>query len=107
MIQGTFKELFKAPPRSISTSYHLKRLYALEKQNIFQLDLIKQFVILMKQIFIIDMITLLSPSKSLDYSTQPNTTNYTLPRFLKESSILIDHLKKLSSIEISKLMDVS
>jgi cytoplasmic iron level regulating protein YaaA (DUF328/UPF0246 family) len=53
------------------------------------------------------MITLLSPAKSLDYSTQPNTTNYTIPRFLKEASILIENLTKLSSVDISKLMDVS
>jgi cytoplasmic iron level regulating protein YaaA (DUF328/UPF0246 family) len=53
------------------------------------------------------MITLLSPAKSLDYSNKPNTTNYTIPRFLKESAILINHLTKLSSVEISELMNVS
>jgi cytoplasmic iron level regulating protein YaaA (DUF328/UPF0246 family) len=53
------------------------------------------------------MITLLSPAKSLDYSTQPVTNDHTTPRFLEESEFLIKHLRTLSPTDISKLMSVS
>jgi cytoplasmic iron level regulating protein YaaA (DUF328/UPF0246 family) len=53
------------------------------------------------------MITLLSPAKSLDYTTLPTLLEHSIPKFLNQSQTLINGLKKLSVLEISQLMDVS
>ncbi len=53
------------------------------------------------------MITIISPAKTLDYKNKVQTKKYTQPEFLKESQELVDELKKFSSKELSKLMDVN
>lgn len=53
------------------------------------------------------MIIVLSPSKTLDYETPPRTNIFTEPQFIKHTKILVNELKKLSSNEIAKLMNVS
>jgi len=52
------------------------------------------------------MIVLLSPAKTLDYSTA-SYDFHSKPRMLKDSAILVDSLKQKSSEEIQKLMSVS
>ncbi len=53
------------------------------------------------------MITILSPAKSLDFTTKPITATYSTPVFLEESRLLIDKLCKLSPSEIGALMKIS
>ncbi len=53
------------------------------------------------------MIIVLSPSKTLDYTTKKATESYTIPEFLKESSILIKNLKQKPHSEIAELMGIS
>lgn len=53
------------------------------------------------------MIFVLSPAKTLDYLTPPTVDCHTQPIFLDESQILIDHLRKLSPLELGKLMKIS
>lgn len=53
------------------------------------------------------MLILLSPAKTLDYETPPITDKATQPRFSRQSSELVEELKKLSSEEIGKLMHIS
>lgn len=52
------------------------------------------------------MIVLLSPAKTLDYSTA-SYEFHSKPRLLKDSKVLVDNLKQKSSAEIQKLMSVS
>ncbi len=52
------------------------------------------------------MLILISPAKSLDYST-PNYKDYTLPDFTTDIKALVAVMKKKSSKEISELMHVS
>ena len=52
------------------------------------------------------MIIVISPSKTLDFSTTPYPT-HTQPRLLEKSQLLIDTAKKLSSEELSELMKIS
>jgi uncharacterized protein len=52
------------------------------------------------------MITILSPSKTLDFSGKTAGT-YTLPDFLENSQALITTLRKLTANDISKLMELS
>ena len=53
------------------------------------------------------MLLLLSPSKTLDFSSRFTDDKHTLPRMLKQSSKLVDVLKKKNSQEIASLMNVS
>lgn len=53
------------------------------------------------------MLILLSPAKSLDYTTPPQVAEFTLPAFLKQSETLIKQLRKLSPADIAGLMDLS
>lgn len=53
------------------------------------------------------MLALLSPAKTLDYSTVLPTDRFTQPRLLDQSQCLIDEAKKLSASQIMSLMTVS
>ena len=53
------------------------------------------------------MLVLLSPAKSLDYDTPPQTEKFSTPEFLDDSQELIDILKEYSVDGIRDLMDVS
>ncbi|QER39474.1 peroxide stress protein YaaA [Acinetobacter suaedae] len=53
------------------------------------------------------MLTLISPAKTLDYTTALPTDTYTQPRLLEQSQQLIDVCRKLSASEIASLMTVS
>ena len=53
------------------------------------------------------MLILVSPSKTFDFDTPPNTRKTTQPEFLDDSKLLIDKLKKLSPKKICDLMSVS
>lgn len=53
------------------------------------------------------MITLISPSKTQDFSDTTNFSDYTEPHFLNESARLIKELKKKSVKKIGDLMEVS
>ena len=52
------------------------------------------------------MIIILSPSKTLDYLSQPPIKDYTIPEFLNESEKLIKLLKKETPSGLSKLMEI-
>ena len=53
------------------------------------------------------MLALLSPSKTLDFSTQKRVTSHTAPELLEHSSILMQKLRRMSANQISKLMGIS
>ncbi len=53
------------------------------------------------------MLMLISPAKTLDFTTPPITEQYEIPRFLEQSQQLIDVAKKLSPADISALMKIS
>lgn len=53
------------------------------------------------------MIFVLSPAKALDYDTPPTVTKHTQPDHLAASAELIDILRELSPLEVSKLMSLS
>jgi hypothetical protein len=53
------------------------------------------------------MLVLLSPSKTLDYETEPQTTAYTQPALLDESETLIDILREFDIEGLRELMDIS
>lgn len=53
------------------------------------------------------MLALISPAKTLDYTTALPTDTYTQPRLLEQSQQLIDVCRKLSASEIASLMMVS
>ena len=53
------------------------------------------------------MLMVISPAKSLDYETPPQTETHTQPDYLKQSKQLITRLKKLGPAQISELMDLS
>ena len=53
------------------------------------------------------MITILSPAKSLDFTSKPATRVFTQPRLVAESSHLIDALRQLSVSEVAGLMRIS
>lgn len=53
------------------------------------------------------MLFLLSPAKTLDERTTPPTNEFTQPKLLSQSQILIDELQKLAPQDIAKLMKVS
>ena len=53
------------------------------------------------------MLIVLSPAKTLDFETPPTFAEYTQPEFLDQSSDLIKGLRRLSPIEIGRLMNIS
>ncbi len=53
------------------------------------------------------MLFLLSPAKSLDYTTPPQTSQHTLPLFTQQSAELIGVLKTKTPQDISALMKLS
>lgn len=53
------------------------------------------------------MLALISPAKTLDYETTLPTEQFTLPRLLEQSELLIDDCQKLSATDIASLMSVS
>lgn len=53
------------------------------------------------------MLTIISPSKTLDYQTPLITKQHSLPEFLESTKQLIDIFKKLSSDDLAKLMSIS
>lgn len=53
------------------------------------------------------MIIVLSPAKSLDFTTPPTLTDATQPLFLDHSQLLINRLRKKSPRALSKLMGIS
>lgn len=53
------------------------------------------------------MLIVLSPAKSLDYSTPSPTENHTTPDFIDHSAELIDVLKQLSPAQIGSMMKIS
>lgn len=53
------------------------------------------------------MIVVLSPAKSLDFSTPPVVSTATQPDFLDQSQLLIDRLREFSPRELSELMGIS
>lgn len=53
------------------------------------------------------MIVLLSPAKTLDFTSQINLADYSIPTCLKEAEYLVTELKRLSAEQISKLMAIS
>lgn len=53
------------------------------------------------------MIIVVSPAKKLDFETPAPTNTFTLPKYLKQSELLIKDLRKCSSDQISKMMKLS
>jgi cytoplasmic iron level regulating protein YaaA (DUF328/UPF0246 family) len=53
------------------------------------------------------MLVILSPTKSLDFTKQSITQDFSIPKFQKESSQIMQELKGYSSAEIEKLMNIS
>ena len=53
------------------------------------------------------MLALISPAKTLDYESHLPTDQFSLPRLLQESELLIEDCQKLSISEVSSLMSVS
>ena len=53
------------------------------------------------------MIVILSPAKTLDFETNCNITQYTIPTFLEESNYLINELRRYDVEELSELMGIS
>jgi cytoplasmic iron level regulating protein YaaA (DUF328/UPF0246 family) len=53
------------------------------------------------------MLTILGPAKTIDMTPHGVTKKTTLPTLLKDSQILVDHLRKYSLNELKELMKVS
>ena len=53
------------------------------------------------------MIIVLSPAKSLDFTTPPTTTAFSQPAFLDQSQVLVERLRRLSPLELGRLMGIS
>lgn len=53
------------------------------------------------------MLTVISPAKTLDFETAPHTRKVSQPRFLDESEILVETMRKQSAKKLSKLMGIS
>ena len=53
------------------------------------------------------MIIVLSPAKTLDYSSSENISDFSSPEFLNKSKNLINELKKKNAKEISILIKLS
>ncbi len=53
------------------------------------------------------MLIVVSPAKTLDYTTPPKIEKFTLPDYLDDSAELIHRMREFSSLDISELMHVS
>lgn len=53
------------------------------------------------------MLLVISPAKTLDYETKPQTRTFTLPDYLDESQRLIDRARQWSALDIAEVMQVS
>jgi cytoplasmic iron level regulating protein YaaA (DUF328/UPF0246 family) len=53
------------------------------------------------------MLIVISPAKTLDFDSVPISKEYTQPRFLAQSQLLVDDLKKLSVADVASLMKLS
>ena len=53
------------------------------------------------------MLIVISPAKTLDYSTPVQTKQFTQPALLDDSQLLIDRARQLSTLDIAELMKVS
>ena len=53
------------------------------------------------------MLIVISPAKTLDYESLPETKKFTLPDYLEQSQQLIKYLREYSPQDISQLMNVS
>jgi cytoplasmic iron level regulating protein YaaA (DUF328/UPF0246 family) len=53
------------------------------------------------------MLTVLSPAKSLDYTSKLATKKYSEPRLLDGAEVLVDQLAAMTPEEIGKLMHIS
>lgn len=53
------------------------------------------------------MLMVISPAKTLDYSTPPVTDKYTQPQFVGQAQELIEVMRKFSPQELSALMKIS
>jgi len=53
------------------------------------------------------MLAIVSPAKTLDYESKLVTKKHSEPRFLEDSSLLIDQLRKLTPPDLSSLMSIS
>ncbi len=53
------------------------------------------------------MLSVISPAKTLDFETPPNTRKVTQPEFLDRSSALVDDARRLDPAAIRELMGVS
>lgn len=54
-----------------------------------------------------DMLIVISPAKNLDFNRVNETLPMSEPRFLKESRIIMEELKKYDSYSLTKLMKIS
>jgi len=53
------------------------------------------------------MLVIISPAKTLDYTSPLATSRYTQPELLAQSSALIDVCRQLTPVDLSKLMGIS
>lgn len=53
------------------------------------------------------MLTVLSPSKTLDYDTVPQTSEFTEPEFLRDSEQLVEVLRDYDAGQLGELMHIS
>jgi len=53
------------------------------------------------------MITVISPAKRMNFSEPPGTDKHSQPEFVNHSKLIMDRLKKLSSRQIKKLMNLN
>jgi len=53
------------------------------------------------------MIIVISPAKTVDFETPPQTSKFTSPDFLKQSNVLVREMRNYSHNDIKKLMNVS
>jgi len=53
------------------------------------------------------MLMVISPAKTLDYTSAPVTTRHTLPEHLEHSAELIAQLRELTPVQIAELMSLS
>jgi cytoplasmic iron level regulating protein YaaA (DUF328/UPF0246 family) len=53
------------------------------------------------------MLIVISPAKTLDYTTPPATQTFTQPTFLKHSRELINNLRNYSALDLAELMKLS
>ena len=53
------------------------------------------------------MLMVISPAKTLDYTSTPVTRRFTQPEHLDQAQLLINQLRKLTPAQIAELMSLS